>query len=77
MTVVSIGGDKIIRGGNGIVDGPVDYSKLDEVMEHVKAKGFGNEEEPDARCRYPRHSVFSFFSQLFFSSLIYIFSELI
>ncbi|KAH7670982.1 Urease gamma/gamma-beta subunit protein [Dioscorea alata] len=48
VTVVSIGGDKIIRGGNGIVDGPVDYSKLDEVMEYVKAKGFGNKEEPDA-----------------------------
>ncbi|KAJ0973069.1 hypothetical protein J5N97_021028 [Dioscorea zingiberensis] len=48
VTLVSIGGNKIIRGGNNIVNGPVDFSKLEEVMEAVKARGFGNEEEPEA-----------------------------
>ncbi|EHA8586337.1 Urease [Cocos nucifera] len=48
VSLVSIGGAKVIRGGNGIADGPVDASQLEKVMEDVIAKGFGNEHQPDA-----------------------------
>ncbi|XP_022151813.1 urease isoform X2 [Momordica charantia] len=49
VTLVAVGGNKVIRGGNGIADGPVDNSKLKEVMEAVHARGFGHLEEDDAR----------------------------
>ncbi|KAF3330940.1 urease [Carex littledalei] len=45
VTLVSIGGSKVIRGGSGLVDGPVDESKLEEVMKNVISNGFGHEEE--------------------------------
>ncbi|KAJ3703679.1 hypothetical protein LUZ61_007384 [Rhynchospora tenuis] len=45
VTLVSIGGLKVIRGGNGVVDGPVDESKLEEAMKNVISNGFGHEEE--------------------------------
>lgn len=48
VILVSIGGGKVIRGGNGIADGPVDVFRLEKVMEDVNTKGFGNEEQPDA-----------------------------
>lgn len=46
VTLVSIGGEKVIRGGNGIADG---NSNIERVMEIEKEKGFGHEEQPDAR----------------------------
>ncbi|CAK9325628.1 unnamed protein product [Citrullus colocynthis] len=49
VTLVAIGGNQVIRGGNCIADGPVDKSKLKEVMEAVHARGFGHLEEKDAR----------------------------
>ncbi|KAJ1287393.1 hypothetical protein BS78_02G006900 [Paspalum vaginatum] len=49
VTLVSIGGNKVIRGGNGIADGPIDSSKLNEVMEKVNENGLGHEDYPDAR----------------------------
>ena len=49
VSLVSIGGAKVIRGGNGIADGPVDASQLEKVMEDVIVKGLGNEHQPDAR----------------------------
>ena len=48
VTLVSIGGEKVIRGGNGIADG---NSNIERVMEIEKEKGFGHEEQPDARFR--------------------------
>ncbi|KAJ4751522.1 Urease [Rhynchospora pubera] len=45
VTLVSIGGSKVIRGGNGVVDGPVDESKVEEAMKNVICNGFGHEEE--------------------------------
>lgn len=50
VTLVKIGGNRVIRGGNGIADGPVDDAKFKEVMEAVKSRGFGNKEEENARC---------------------------
>ncbi|ONK77711.1 uncharacterized protein A4U43_C02F9730, partial [Asparagus officinalis] len=47
VTLVSIGGRKVIRGGNDIADGSL--SNIERVMEDVDAKGFGHEEQLDAR----------------------------
>ncbi|KAL6875740.1 hypothetical protein ACP4OV_013253 [Aristida adscensionis] len=49
ITLVSIGGHKVIRGGNGIADGAVDSSHLNEVMQMITANGFGHEDDPDSR----------------------------
>uniref|UniRef100_N1QXF7 Urease n=1 Tax=Aegilops tauschii TaxID=37682 RepID=N1QXF7_AEGTA len=48
VTLVSIGGHKVIRGGNGIADGAVDSSQLNEVMQKITEYGFGHEDYPDA-----------------------------
>uniref|UniRef100_A0A0D9XR88 urease n=1 Tax=Leersia perrieri TaxID=77586 RepID=A0A0D9XR88_9ORYZ len=48
VRLVSIGGHKVIRGGNGIADGSVNSYQLDEVMEKVIANGFGHEDYPDS-----------------------------
>lgn len=48
VKLVSIGGNQVITGGNGIVDGHV-ASKFTEAMEAVSIRQFGNQEEPDAR----------------------------
>ncbi|KAK9108432.1 hypothetical protein Syun_024443 [Stephania yunnanensis] len=45
VSLVSIGGNKVVRGGNGLVNGPVDDSSLEKVMETVQARGFGHAEE--------------------------------
>ncbi|GLT30141.1 hypothetical protein SLA2020_049590 [Shorea laevis] len=47
VVLVSIGSKKVIRGGNGIVDGPVDHAKIEAVMETVDKGGYGNLEEPN------------------------------
>ncbi|MCL7040219.1 hypothetical protein MKW94_011335 [Papaver nudicaule] len=49
VTLVRIAGRQVIRGGNGIADGPYDASQTAKVMEVVRDKGFGHKEEPDAR----------------------------
>jgi urease len=54
VTLVSIGGHKVIRGGNGIADGAVDSSQLNEVMQKITENGFGHEDYPDARL-FPSH----------------------
>ncbi|XP_021899689.1 urease isoform X1 [Carica papaya] len=48
VILVSIGGRKVIRGGNGIVDGPVDDANLQAVMNSIKIRGFGNLEEANS-----------------------------
>lgn len=53
VTLVSIGGHKVIRGGNGIADGPIDSSWINEVMQKVNANSFGHEDYPDARLILP------------------------
>ncbi|KAJ6793015.1 putative urease isoform X1 [Iris pallida] len=47
VTLVSIGGRKVIRGGNGIADGHV--SDVERGMKDERVKSFGNEEQLDAR----------------------------
>ncbi|KZV44094.1 urease [Dorcoceras hygrometricum] len=48
VTLVRIGGRQVIRGGNSIVDGMVDETKIAEVMKTVHEGGFGVLEETNA-----------------------------
>ncbi|PKU67386.1 Urease [Dendrobium catenatum] len=48
VNLVSIGGKKVIRGGNAIADGQLGIVQLDMVLEDIKARGFGNIDQPDA-----------------------------
>ncbi|KAJ4838729.1 hypothetical protein Tsubulata_043738 [Turnera subulata] len=48
VRLVSIGGNKVIRGGNGIADGAVDPAKHAEILEAVNRGNFGNREEANA-----------------------------
>ncbi|XP_035540468.1 urease-like [Juglans regia] len=60
VILVSIGGKKVIRGGHGIADGPVDHAKFREVMGAVNLRGFGNLEENNASEGLTgEHSAFS------------------
>jgi urease subunit gamma/beta len=43
VTLVAIAGNKIIRGGNNLADGPVNDAGLAATMEKVTAHNFGNE----------------------------------
>ncbi|KAK6239289.1 hypothetical protein QUC31_004758, partial [Theobroma cacao] len=49
VVLVSIGGRKVIRGGNGIVDGPVDDANVKIVMETIKREGYGSLKDANAR----------------------------
>ncbi|XP_054805536.1 urease [Prosopis cineraria] len=48
VTLVSIGGDKVITGGNCIADGPVNDSNLEAAMEAVSIRKFGHMEDENA-----------------------------
>ncbi|KAK8613866.1 hypothetical protein V6N13_101621 [Hibiscus sabdariffa] len=49
VVLVNIAGKKVIRGGNGIVDGPVDIANIETVMNNIKSNSFGNMEDAHAR----------------------------
>ena len=49
VILVSIGGNKVIRGGNGIVDGLVDHANFKVIKEAVNLRRFGNLEATNAR----------------------------
>lgn len=51
VNLVRIGGKQVIRGGNGIADGPVDDANITSVMEAVHTKGFKHAEETNARFK--------------------------
>ncbi|KAI9258881.1 urea amidohydrolase alpha subunit [Phascolomyces articulosus] len=40
VTLVEIGGNKIITGGNGLASGPVDMCRLPDIMQLIKERGF-------------------------------------
>ncbi|KAM7269696.1 hypothetical protein ACFE04_025193 [Oxalis oulophora] len=48
VILVSIGGHKIIKGGNAIVNGPAHDDNCTTAMEAVISRSFGNQEEPNA-----------------------------
>lgn len=49
VKLVSIGGKRHIKGGNGIADGPVGDACITTVMERIDARKFGNSVEEHAR----------------------------
>jgi urease subunit gamma/beta len=46
VELVEIAGERVIRGGNAIADGPVCPEGLACAMERVRARGFAHESEP-------------------------------
>ncbi|CAN0126581.1 unnamed protein product, partial [Ectocarpus fasciculatus] len=46
VTLVDIAGNRVIRGGNALCDGPVDPAAWDGIMEKIVAEGFGHQDEP-------------------------------
>ncbi|KAK9276387.1 hypothetical protein L1049_005920 [Liquidambar formosana] len=48
VPLVRIGGKQVIRGGNGIVDGPIDDVNATARVEAGHTRGFGNSEESNA-----------------------------
>ncbi|ELU10480.1 hypothetical protein CAPTEDRAFT_3823 [Capitella teleta] len=43
VSLVEIAGKKVVRGGNGLCDGPVNPESLPAIMEKIKEGGFGHE----------------------------------
>jgi urease len=48
VTLVEIGGHRIIRGGNDLANGPVDLSRTDEIVQKLQAAGFAHDPSPMA-----------------------------
>ncbi|KAK4128121.1 urease [Parathielavia appendiculata] len=46
VTLVEIGGSKVIRGGNGIASGKVDLGRLEEIRKRLQEAGFAHAPEP-------------------------------
>ncbi|KAK4763652.1 hypothetical protein SAY87_013090 [Trapa incisa] len=49
VVLVRIGGKRVIRGGNGFADGPVDVSRLPAIMDTLTRRGIKSPEEATAR----------------------------
>lgn len=49
VTLVRIGGNQVIRGGNGIADGHVNDTNMKAAMESILNRGFGHLEETHVR----------------------------
>ena len=45
IPVVKIGGSKIIKGGNNLVDGAVNEETLKHALKFIRKRGFANEIE--------------------------------
>ncbi|PFH57339.1 hypothetical protein XA68_15211 [Ophiocordyceps unilateralis] len=48
VTLVQIGGAKVIRGGNGLASGPVEEWRATDIVERLQAAGFAHQPEPTA-----------------------------
>ncbi|GAM38129.1 urease [Talaromyces pinophilus] len=48
VTLVEIGGNKIISGGNFLASGKVDISRVEEILTRLQQAGFAHEPEPTA-----------------------------
>ena len=46
VTCVEIGGQKIIRGGNGVASGPLDVSRKDIILKRLQEGGFAHTPDP-------------------------------
>jgi len=47
VTLVEICGNRVVKGGNGLVDGPATPERLEEVMTRVRDGGFGHADAED------------------------------
>jgi urease len=47
VTLVEISGNRVVKGGNGLVDGPATPERLEEVMTRVRDGGFGHVDTED------------------------------
>ena len=47
VTLVEMGGSRVIQGGNSIASGKVDLSRKEEIIGRLQAGGFANIPEPD------------------------------
>ncbi|KAI9648594.1 Urease [Ciborinia camelliae] len=52
VTLVEIGGNKVIRGGNHIATGKVDISRVDEILVNLQNAGFAHTSEPSGDAAY-------------------------
>lgn len=59
VACVEIGGKKIIRGGNGLASGPVDLSRVDEILKRVREGGFAHTPQPAGDSSHIRPSTMS------------------
>ncbi|KAK0633010.1 hypothetical protein B0T14DRAFT_560640 [Immersiella caudata] len=48
VTLVEIGGGRVIRGGNALAEGVVDLGRAEETVERLRAAGFAHAPEPSA-----------------------------
>ena len=64
MTLVDIAGNRVVKGGNNLVDGPATAERIEEVIERVRNGGFGHVDAEDLgageplmipRHKYARH----------------------
>jgi len=46
ITLVEIGGNRVIRGGNNLASGPVDLNRTDEIVANLQKAGFAHRPEP-------------------------------
>ena len=46
MTLVEIGGHKVIRGGNHLATGKVDFSRVEEILAKLQNAGFSHTSDP-------------------------------
>jgi urease len=46
VTLVEIGGNKVIRGGNSLASGKLDLSRADEILQRLKQEGFAHVPDP-------------------------------
>lgn len=49
VDVVEIGGNRIVRGGNGLCDGPVNNINLPKIMQKVQSQKFGHQKQVEIK----------------------------
>jgi urease len=49
VTLVEIGGAKVVSGGNRLASGPLDLNRVDDIVNSLVAKAFGHTPEPGAQ----------------------------
>ncbi|KAI1455757.1 urease [Annulohypoxylon moriforme] len=47
VSLVEIGGNRVIQGGNGMASGKVDFSRVGEIVEKLRLAGFAHMPEPE------------------------------